>query len=138
MIGVITFGLMALFRLQRPWRDSWDLITDLISYAIGAAIGVVGIGVALLFLGSARAARRSNANGPTRYRVSDGGVAIEDNITTAQLKWPVFAGFADLKSLILMRLKQRRMVLIVPKRCLSDAAEADLIKILSKQLPRLG
>jgi hypothetical protein len=136
-LGLITFGIQTLFRLQRPWRDSWDLITDLISYVVGITIGMLAFGFGILFFSSSRLARRSEANGPTRYLVTDDGLDIRDEAAEAKLKWQAFAGFVEKKTLILLRLRQTRKLLIVPKRCLASSVEHELITTLSNKLARL-
>lgn len=122
VLGLIVFGGLTLFKLQRPWHDSWDLASDLISYAIGIAIAMAALWLALLYGQSARAARLSQQNGPIKYVVHDDGIDIQANNVTAQLKWPAFAEFMVTKNLILLRLQRRRPFVIIPKRCLVETA----------------
>lgn len=138
ILAVIAFGLLTLFRLQRPWRDSWDLITDLLSYAIGFAIGFVIFGFGLLFLSSNRLARRSEENGPAKYLVTEDGIDIVEENVEAKLRWHAFAGFIEKRSLILLRVRRTRKLLIIPKRCLSKSVENSLLATLSSKLAKLS
>jgi hypothetical protein len=94
VVGLIAFAAVTLFRLQRPWRDNWNLITDLLSYVVGLAIGILGLGFAALLLSSRETARRSEASGPTTYHVTEDGIEILVQNGTAQVKWGAFAGFS--------------------------------------------
>lgn len=80
VVGLIAFAAVTLLRLQRPWRDSWDLITDLISYVVGVTIGILGLGFAALFLSSRETARRGEASRPTKYLVTDDGIEIQQRM----------------------------------------------------------
>ena len=137
VVGVIAFAAAALFRLQRPWRDNWDLITDLISYVVGVTIGMLGFGFAALFLSSRETARRSEANGPTKYLVTNDGIDIQQKNSAEQLKWDLFAGFSETKTLILLRLRQGRKLIMIPKRCVPSSVEDELIAVFSNKLTRL-
>jgi hypothetical protein len=137
VLGLFAFSAATLFRFQRPWRDSWDLITDLISYAVGVAIGMIGLGFAALFLGSREATRRSEANGPTKYLVTNDGIDIQQRNSAAQINWQLFAGFTETKTLILLRLRQGRKLIIIPTRCVPSSVKDELTTILSNKLARL-
>jgi YcxB-like protein len=134
---VVVFIAMAAFRLTRPSTDSWDLISDLLAYPVGLLIGF-GITVPFVVMIYAnRLARAPQANGPTRYTVSDDGIDLEETNASSRLGWPLFRGFIENKTSIIIHLRERGRLLIVPKRCLSDSQRTALTTILAKKIPQL-
>jgi membrane-associated PAP2 superfamily phosphatase len=137
-MGLVVFAAATLFRLQRPWRDTLDLVTDLISYAVGVAIAVVALGYVALALSVKRTVQRSSATGPTTYVVSDDGIEILKRSATVQLHWDSLAGFSETPTLVLLRFRQSRKMLIIPKRELSSSLQSELVGLLSTNLERLS
>jgi hypothetical protein len=78
--------------------------------------------------------RRSKANGPIKWSVSDKGINMEDKDASVQVKWSGLKGFVETRRLILPRLRNRKGYLVVPKRCLDEPTRTNLITLLSLHL----
>jgi hypothetical protein len=134
ILYVATFIAMSVFRLTHPPTDGSDTFIIILIYAVGCAIGFaifVPLGATIY---ARRLAQARQANGPTRYTLTDDSIDLEEANASSRLAWTAFGGFVENKTAIIIRLRGRAQYLIVPKRCLSEAEQTELVTILRDKL----
>jgi hypothetical protein len=72
---------------------------------------------------------------PTTISIFPWGIRCQSTIRSVSLAWENFDSFVQTESLIILRLRTTKQVVIVPKRDLDAAQVTTLLAILSRQYP---
>lgn len=111
-----------------------EMTWTFVEWGIIVAFGYAAFMGCLIVVCGINCSRRSKANGPIKWVVTDDGIKIDDVNASVQLKWPGLKDFIATRSLILPRFKNTNRALIIPKRCLDEQALTTVNGLLSLHL----